>query len=65
MTSAGVDLRNDPNRDLRTRLERGHEDSAYESVTVSMDMIDLQTAVRERLEIRIDEPSRRRRRSRR
>ncbi len=63
MTSAGVELRNDPNRDLRTRLERAHDDSAYGSVTVSMDMIDLQAAVRERLEIH--EPARRRRRSRR
>ena len=63
MTSAGVELRNDPNRDLRTRLERGHDDSAYGSVTVSMDMIDLQAAVRERLEIH--EPARRRRRPRR
>ena len=63
MTSTGVELRNDPNRDLRTRLERGHEDSSYGSVAVSLDMIDLQTAVRERLEIH--EPARRRRRSRR
>ena len=63
MTNTGVEQRNDPNGDLRTRLERGHEDSAYGSVTVSMDMVDLQAAVRERLEIH--EPAPRRRRSRR
>jgi hypothetical protein len=63
VTNNGI-LQNDPNHGLRGRLERDPDDPRIETVTVTQELIDLQEAVRERLEVQVDPKPRRRRNKR-